>query len=72
MGIVTDGCHFHLEGGSTETKLSPNTLFHPGATNKEHAELRSTSSSIKDDLTLLILFLSISIPYLLFTLKHSV
>lgn len=39
MGTANEGMP---SGGSAETKLSSNTLFHSAATNKEHVEVRNT------------------------------
>lgn len=66
-----DDCHVHLEGGSAETKLRSNTLFHSGAPETEHGELKMTLRSSKEDhlaLSVLVYFNTI----LLFKLEHSI
>lgn len=66
-----DDCHVHLEGGSAETKLRSNTLFHSGAPETEHGELKMTLCSSKEDhlaLSVLVYFNTI----LLFKLEHSI
>lgn len=71
LGQPADGCHVHLEGGSAETKLRSNTLFHSGAPDTEHGELKMTLCSSKEDqlaLSVLVYFNAI----LLFKLERSI
>lgn len=66
-----DKCHFHLEGGSAETKLSSNTLFHSGAPQTEPGELKMTLCSSEEGhlaLSVLVYFKTT----LLFKLEHSI
>lgn len=64
-------CHFHREGGSADTKLSSNTFFHSDALDIEHVELGWLGVQSRM-IIFPFLFLSISTPYLLFKLEHSI